>query len=127
MRTYGRTFALNPDGTMVKPQPAGFPRWEKIETDAQGRNDMIHVVTLCQVLLLNLGESPFFAQYGIPAVPTVVQQVQPDYYVTRVQSQFAPFFANLVVAKQGSDPPTYKINVTTQQGVRIAADVEIPQ
>lgn len=116
MRTYGRI--TNPDGSRT---------WVKVETDAQGRNDMVYVTALCQVLLLNLGESPFFAQYGIPAVPTVVQQVQPDYYVTRAQAQFAPFFANLIVAKQLSDPPTYKINVTTQQGVRIAANVEIPQ
>lgn len=116
MRTYGRI--TNEDGTKT---------WIKVETDAQGFDDWIFVTTLCQVLLLNLGESPFYAQYGIPAVPTIVQQVQPDYYVSRTQAQFAPKFANLVVAKQGNDPPSYKINVTTNQGVRASATIEVPQ
>lgn len=85
------------------------------------------LATLCQVLLLNLGESPFYANYGIPAKPTIVQQVQPDYYVARTQQQFAPHFANLVIAKENSVPPTYRINVTTHQGVKASATVQIPE
>jgi hypothetical protein len=116
MRTYGRI--TNQDGTKT---------WVEVETDSNGNNDWVYVTALCQVLLLNLGESPFFAQYGIPAKPTVVQQVQPDYYVSRVQSQFAGRFANLVIAKQGSNPPQYKVNVTTHQGAKASVTVQVPQ
>lgn len=128
MRTWGRTFALNPDGTKVEPQPAGYPRWVKVESDPMtGDDSWVFVTALCQVLLLNLNESPFYVNWGIPAKPTVVQQVQPDYYVSRVQAQFAPQFANLVVAKTGSNPPSYRINVTTRQGAKASVTVQIPQ
>jgi hypothetical protein len=116
MRTYGR--ATNPDGTK---------KWVEVTTDANGFSDWVYVTALCQALLLNLNESPFFAQYGIPAKPDIVQQVQPDFYITRTQQLFAPYFANLVVAKQGSNPPTYKINVTTMQGAKASLNVPIPQ
>lgn len=73
-----------------------------------------------------MGESPFYAQYGIPAQPTIVQQVQPDFYVSRLQQLFAPYFANLVVAKQASNPPTYRISVTTNQGAKVSVTVYVP-
>lgn len=116
MRVYGRT--TNPNGTK---------QWVVVETDANGFNDWVYLTTLCQVLLLNLGESPFWANYGIPAKPTIVQQVQPDFYVARVQQQFSPFFANLVMAKERNDPPTYRVNVTTHQGVKASVTVQIPE
>jgi hypothetical protein len=78
------------------------------------------------VLKLNLGESPFYANYGIPAKPSVVQQVQPDFYVSRTQTQFAAYFAALIVAKTANLPPTYRINVTTNQGLKLNAEVPIP-
>ena len=78
MRTFGRVYALNKDGSRQKPQPPGYPYWQQVSTDANGYNDAVQLTTLCQVLQLNLGESPFYANFGIPAVPTIVQQVQPD-------------------------------------------------
>ena len=123
MRTYGRVYALNPDGSRQNPQPPGYPYWQQVSTDANGYNDAVMLTTLCQVLLLNLGESPFYANYGLPAVPTIVQQVQPDFYITRTQSQFAKYFAALIVAKLGSNPPAYKINVTTNQGAKVVLEV----
>jgi hypothetical protein len=125
MRTYGRVYALNRDGTKVKPQPAGFPYWTEITTDANGFNDPVFLTTLCQVLLLNLGESPFYADYGIPDQQTIVQQVQPDFYVTRTQSQFAKYFAALLLQKTGSNPPSYRLYVTTNQGARVV--LQVPQ
>jgi len=116
MRTYGRI--TNQDGTKS---------WREVQTDADGFDDWVYVTALCQVLLLNLGESPFFAQYGIPAKPTIVQQAQPDYYVSRTQAQFAPRFASLIVAKGGNDPPSYRVNVTTNQGASASVTVQIPQ
>lgn len=115
MRTYGRTW-----DNSVPPRPT----WQVVETDAQGFNDLVWAVTLCQCLLLNLGESPFYANYGIPAKPSVVQQVFPDFNVALTQQQFAPHFASLIVSKQGLPTPTYKINITTNAGVKI--DAEIP-
>lgn len=87
---------------------------------------MVWVTTLCQVLLLNLGESPFYADYGIPAHPAVIQQVFPDYYVTFTQMKFAQYFASLIVSKVNVPDPTYNINVTTHNGVKLNAAVPIP-
>lgn len=114
MRTYGRV--TNPDGSKT---------WVTVETDSTGSNDYIWITTLCQTLLLNLGESPFYANYGIPAKPSVVQQVAPDYYVARTQQQFAQHFASLVVARTPAPEPTYKVNVTTNQGTRVAVSIPI--
>lgn len=114
MRTWGRI--TNPNGSKT---------WVEVTTDANGYNDAVFLTTLCQVLLLNLGESPFYANYGIPAKPSVVQQVQPDYYISVTQQQFAPYFASLIVAKTNSNPPTYKINLTTQQGAKVITEVPI--
>jgi len=116
MRTYGRI--TNPDGTKS---------WVEVTTDANGFNDWVWVTTLCQVLLLNLNESPFYANYGIPAKQSVIQQVQPDYYVARTQQQFADKFANLVIAKESSNPPKYRVNVTTHQGIKASVMVQIPE
>jgi len=113
MRTYGRVYNL--DGTY---------KWVKVETDANGFDDYVWITTLIQVLLLNLGESPFYANFGIPAKPSVVQQVFPDFYVARVQQQFAQYFASLIINKVSSPTPTYKVNIVTNQGVKVA--VEIP-
>ena len=107
---------MNPDGTKS---------WVEVQTDASGANDYVWITTLIQCLKLNLGESPFYADYGIPAKPSVVQQVFPDFYVARTQQQFASKFANLVVAKQPSTTPTYTINVTTNNGVKIASSIAV--
>lgn len=119
MRTYGRI--TNPDGSLS---------WVQVSTDAAGYDDYVWVTTLIQCLKLNLGESPFYAIYGLPAKPSVVQQVVPDYYIFQTQKQFAPYFASLLMAKvnvqatKGKAPvPTYRVNVTTNQGVKMAMDV----
>ena len=128
MRTYGRIYALNPDGSKQNPQPVGYPQWTEVQTDANGFNDLVYCTTLIQVLLLNLNESPFYANYGIPAKASVIQQVAPDYYVVRTQKAFAQYFANLVVARQAAAVvPTYLVNVTTNSGVKLNANVPIPQ
>lgn len=87
---------------------------------------MVYVTTLAQVLLLNLGESPFYADRGIPAVQSIITQVFPDYYVAYTQQKFAPYFASLIVSKQPLPDPTYNINVTTHQGVKINASIPVP-
>lgn len=116
MRTYGRV--KNEDGSKT---------WVVVETSPEGYNDFVYLTTLIQCMKLNLGESPFYAQYGIPAKPSVVQQVFPDFYVVRMQKQFAPFFASLIISKEPSSTPTYLVNVTTQQGVRVPTQsIQVP-
>lgn len=99
--------------------------WEAVTTDASGSNDYVYVTNLAQVLLLNQGESPFFANYGIPAQRSVVTQVFPDYYIALTQTQFSPYFASLIVSKVTSPTPAYNINLVTQQGVAVAASIPI--
>lgn len=100
--------------------------WEMVETDANGFSDGVMITTLCQVLQLNLGESPFYAQYGIPAVQSVRQQLPPDFQIALTQQQFAPYFASLIIAKRETPTPTYDISIITHQGATITRTV-IPQ
>jgi hypothetical protein len=124
MRSWGRIWALNPDGSQQSPQPAGYPYWQEVSTDpTTGDNSAVWLTTLCQCLLLNLNESPFNASLGLPAAITVLTQVQPDYYVSRIQAYFAQYFASLLVSKVQSNPPVYNVAVTTLQGARIIVSV----
>jgi hypothetical protein len=94
--------------------------WVAVTTDANGFNTAVSVTNLAQVLKLNLGESPFFGNFGIPAQQSVMTQVQPDFYVNITQQQFAPQFASLIVQKQPNKPnaprPTYDIDFTGFNG-----------
>lgn len=113
MRTYGRV--TNP--------LTGAKTWVQVSTDANGFDDMVWITTLIQNLKLNLGESPFYGDWGIPAKQAVVQQVFPDFYMARTQQRFAGFFASLTLAKQPLPTPTYNMNVTTNQGVKVTASI----
>lgn len=115
MRTYGRIYD----------QDGKNPRWVVVETDQNGMNDQVWITTLIQVLKLNLNESPFYGDWGIPAKPSVIQQVFPDFYVARTQQRFAQHFASLIVAKENFPVPTYKVNVTTNQGFKLAMDIAV--
>ena len=103
--------------------------WTEVTTDANGYNDAVYVTTLAQVLKLGLGESPFFANYGIPAEQSVISQIQPDYYVMRTQQQFAQFFGTLIISKQAQLPnrpdPTYSLQVTTKQGAVVTGPIPV--
>ena len=114
MRTYAR--ARNADGSKT---------WLTIETAANGDNSLVYLVTLCQVLLLNLNESPWFGNFGLPSQQSVMQQVAPDYYISRTQQQFAPYFASLLIARAGNNPPTYNIAVTTLAGAQLNFDLPL--
>lgn len=112
MRTYGRIY-----------DELGEPTWVEVETADNGDNSYVYITTLIQCLKLILQESPFYANYGIPAIQSVVQQILPDFYVAQTQVQFAPYFASLIVSRISADPPTYQVNVVTKQGARINATV----
>jgi hypothetical protein len=97
--------------------PGGTGQFVVIETDANGFNDAVYLSCLIQWFRLNLGESPFFANAGIPARQSVITGVAPDYYAMYAQQWFAPYFASIAIARQpGSNPPTYSVIVTTHSG-----------
>lgn len=116
MRTYGRQYKSD-----------GSYQWVEVTTDANGFDDYVWLTTLIQCLQLIRGESPFYANYGIPAQQSVVSQVFPDFYVALTQQQFSGYFAALTVAKLNSPTPTYAISVTTQQGVPAFEYVPVPK
>ena len=113
MRTYGRVTS-----------ELGVKSWVVVTTDSNGFNDNVYLTTLIQCLLLILGESPFNANYGIPAQQSLVQQVFPDFYVAQTQQQFAQYFANLMITKVVSANPLYRVNVVRNSGAR--SEVAIP-
>ncbi len=111
MRVYGRIYN------------GGVPQWVVVETDAAGNSEYVYVTWLIQVLKLCLGESPFYANYGIPAVPSVVQQIFPDFYVAQVQQQFQQYFASLIISKVPSTTPTYNVNILMFNGTVFQATI----
>ena len=113
MRTWGRYYSGTAD-----------PVWVEVSTDpVTGDNSYVWITTLIQTLLLNLVESPFYANVGIPAYPDVIQQVFPDYYVVLVQQQFSQYFASLIITRISTETPTYQINLTTNSGVPLQVNI----
>jgi len=90
--------------------------WVKVETTPAAGDTYVWLTTLVQNLKLSPGESPFFANNGIPAQPTIITQIFPDFYVAQIQQQFAPFFATLGVSKQNIPDPSYRLNIITKNG-----------
>jgi hypothetical protein len=122
MRTFGRIVPdiLFPD---VK-------KWVVVNTDVNGFNDMVWLTTLIQTLKLNLHESPFYSNYGIPAHPSVVSQIAPDLQMSITQQQYAKYFLSLIISKQpdmqderGIPSPSYLVSVITNYGAQLTAVV----
>lgn len=100
----------------------------QVNTDANGDNSAIYLTTLVQCLKLNLGESPFYGNYGIPARQSIVTGVFPDFYCAQTQSQFAPYFASLAITRiQGTYPPAYQVNAVCHNGAQIGVQVSTGQ
>jgi hypothetical protein len=115
VRTYGR---FKKNGVLV---------WAMVVTDANGNNDAVYVTALNQTLKLNLGESPFYSDNGIPAAQSIQQQVFPDYYSTLTQQLYSPQFASLLITRpDDSYPPTYSVAVMTHSGVKIDPSAAVP-
>lgn len=115
MRTWGRVTDEN-----------GKKSWVPVETDENGDSSYVWLTTLIQTLKLGLGESPFYAQFGIPAQQSIVQQIYPDYYVNMTQQQFSMYFASLTISKvSGAVNPTYTIDVVFLNGVSYQTSVAV--
>lgn len=122
MRTYGR----------IVPDPL-FPnvkQWVEVDTDENGFDDMVWLTTVIQTIKLNLGESPFYSDYGIPAHASVMSQIAPDTYLSRIQQQYAPYFLSLIISKQpdalderGIPSPSYLVSAITKYGAFLSAQV----
>jgi hypothetical protein len=115
MRTYGK----------IKDSNGNYTIWTQINQEPDGNFQSGYATTLIQVLLLSLGESPFYANYGIPAQRSVIQQVHPDYYVIVTQQLFAKFFASLLISKVDAIDPTYNVNIVTTYGTKITREIAI--
>lgn len=120
MRVWGRDYDVN--GNYV---------WKEVETDANGFNDAVYVTAFAQVLQLQTNESPFYADYGIPAIQSVLSQIFPDLNVALMQQRYAPYFAMLRVQKvnainrYGSPTPVYNVGIITQAGSSISLTIPI--
>jgi hypothetical protein len=102
----------------------GNPTWQIVETDAAGFNDDVYLTALAQCLQLNLGESPFYGNFGIPAQQTIVTQVFPDFYAMMTQTQYAPYFAALTISRvPASFPPVYTVTATSHIGSILEAEI----
>ena len=109
---YAATYSITPN------------TWVEITTDSNGYNDSVYLTTLAQCLKLNLGESPFYANYGIPQYQSVMTQVFPDYYTMQTQTQFAPNFASLVITRvPNAFPPVYNVTAVTHNGAVIGSTI----
>jgi hypothetical protein len=109
MRVWGRTT-----------NELGVKTWVEVSTDANGNNDGVFLTALAQVLKLNLNESPFFANFGIPQQQTIITQVYPDFYVNFIQTQYSSYFAALSITRVPlSFPPSYQVNALTHSGAII--------
>lgn len=84
----------------------------------------VWLATLVQTLRLGQGESPFFANYGLPAQQSVAAQIAPDAAVARTQSQYIGFFASLVIsAIPDATQPTYRVQAIMKNGQAINSEV----
>lgn len=133
-----------PDGSIISyvvslgPIPSIAPRvwgrtnngvapyqWVAVTPDANGQSSYLNITWLIQVLKLNLGESPLYANYGIPAQQSVITQIFPDYYVQQVQTQFSQFFAQLSITKVPSSSPVYNVSIITLEGTIFNEDIAV--
>ncbi len=110
MRTYGRV-----NGQWVEVTSVGAPT-----------EDYVWITTLIQNLKLIVGESPFFANYGIPSEQSVIQQIAPDYYVSLTQQRFSQYFASLIITRIPEPiTPTYRVNILTRAGTRFEQEIAV--
>ena len=121
LRTYGR----------VSDPANGARWWVRVDPDTLGYPDSVWATALIQCCKLNWGESPFFADWGIPAHPAILRQAPPDYYMALMQQRFSPYFLSLVITRQPNDvqtsqdplTPVYRIDMQFHSGATYSTTV----
>lgn len=104
MRSYGRDASGN---------------WAEI-TDTS----YIWLATFAQCLRLQSNESPFYSNYGLHAIQSVLSQIAPNADMAKTQSQFAPYFASLSVKRvAGAPKPTYNVTAVFLNGTVVQTPV----
>lgn len=84
----------------------------------------VYLAAVAQALKLQLGESPIYGTYGIPAQQSVMSQIAPSVAVSKTQAQYSPYFANLTITSQQNTPqPLYSISAIFQDGTIISSAV----
>lgn len=112
MRTFGRI-----------PYSGGL-KWVEVNSNDTGSDDYVWVTTVIQNCKLILGESPYFANYGIPSEQAVMQQLFPDFYVTLIQRRYSQYFASLIISRvPGEVNPTYLVNIITKNGGQVQVSI----
>lgn len=105
--------------------------WTEVDTDANGYNDEVMLTAFCQVLQLQPGESPFYAQYGVPSIQAVQSQIYPTANVYYMQQLYAPNFIALSVSPttakdtDKSTYPVYNVVAVANSGAILTATVAI--
>lgn len=79
------------------------------------------IAWLQNVLLLQLGEEPFYADWGIPVTQTLANRYWPDYYLNLIQQRFADqvSFIKITPERSDNDPgtePLYSISIIFNDG-----------
>jgi len=114
MRTYGR----------LPPDENGYRQWVEVNSANLATDDNVWLTTLAQNLKLITGESPFFANFGLPSEQAIIMQIVPQYHVNLIQQRFAQYFASLIITRvPGPGNPVWRVNVLTRYGARIQTDV----
>lgn len=112
-RIWGRTY-----------DSSGNPTWVAVTPDTSGSLDNFYLTALAQVIQLQINESPFYANYGIPAQQSIITQVFPDYYAMQIQAQYAAFFAALTISRiPQSNPPLYNVQAVTHKGTILGMSI----
>lgn len=105
--------------------------WIEVTTDANGYNDEAMLTAFCQVLQLQPGESPFYAQYGVPSIQAVQSQLYPTANVYYMQQIYSPNFIALSVTPtsqketNGAATPVYNVVAVANSGAILSAQVAI--
>lgn len=115
MRVWGRVGQVNGVGGT----------WTLVETDANGFNQNVYFTALIQGLRLGLGESPFYANVGIPAQQSVITGIPPDYYVMNMQTLYSPYFASLMITRLVSSSPLYRVSAVALNGAILEVEVAV--
>ncbi|KMQ89824.1 hypothetical protein RF55_10509 [Lasius niger] len=67
---------------------------------------------LQQAVLLQLGESPFWVDWGLPVIGFLSQGIYPDLYMQKTKERFQPYFLNVNINRNIPDNPEDQIAYT---------------